>query len=177
MSGELETIVSYLEMRSPPRDRPRAAPRGDVAIVRAERPTVSFYRYLYNTVGKEWLWADRRKLSDDELRAILCSDAVEVWVLYVAGTPAGYYELDRRQAPEIELAYFGLIPAFIGQRLGEYLLDCAIHKAWSYSPSRFWVHTQTLDHPRALPLYQRLGFVEYKRERLLLDDPRLLGLL
>jgi GNAT superfamily N-acetyltransferase len=171
-ANKVETVVTYLEMRAPPAERPSPAPRDDLAIVRAESPTVSFYRYLYDTIGADWLWTDRKKLDHAALEAVLADAAVEVWVLWAAGVPAGYVELDRRAANEIEIAYFGLIPEFIGQGLGTYLLDWAIHRSWSYSPSRLWVHTQTLDHPRALAVYQKLGFVPYKTETISVDDPR-----
>jgi GNAT superfamily N-acetyltransferase len=167
--AKLTTIVSFLEMRAPPQRPAIAPPRDDLSIVHARRPTTAFYRFLYDRVGSAWLWTDRRRLSDAELRAILDDEQVEVWVLQVGGVPAGYVELDRRVPLEIELAYFGLMPEFLGARLGPHLLDWAIRRAWSYSPTRFWVHTQTLDHPRALPLYQQLGFVKYKEEPLLVD--------
>jgi GNAT superfamily N-acetyltransferase len=96
-------------------------------------------------------------------------------VLYVLGVPAGYVELDARIKPEIEIGYFGLLPDFIGQKLGPYLLSFAVHEAWRRRPSRLWVHTCSLDHPSALGLYQRLGFVPYKQETELADDPRSLG--
>ncbi|HZS35185.1 MAG TPA: GNAT family N-acetyltransferase [Polyangia bacterium] len=171
----ISTVVTYLEMREPPSDRPTAPLRDDLQIVHARKPTVSFYRYLYDTIGERWLWTDRsrKKLSDAELAAILGDERVEVWVLYAAGVPAGYVELDRRVGGEIEVAYFGLIPEFVGQGLGAYLLDWAIHRAWAQPRlGRLWVHTQTLDHPRALPLYQRLGFKPYKTETIHVDDPR-----
>ncbi len=167
--SQLETIVTYLEMKSAPAGAPVAAPRTELAMVRAIDPTVSFYRFLYDTVGAPWLWIDRRKLDDAQLGAIIQRQEVEVHVLYVHGVPAGYVELDRRLPPEIELAYLGLMPEFIGQKLGPYLLDWAIRKAWSYKPSRLWVHTQTLDHPRALALYRQLGFSAYKEEVLVMD--------
>jgi len=170
---KIETVVTYLEMRAPPADeRLSPAPRDDLSIVRAESPTTSFYRYLYETIGADWLWTDRKKIDDQALKAILHDPAVEVWVLWAAGVPAGYVELDRRAPNEIEVAFFGLIPEFIGQGLGTYLLDWAIHQAWSYEPSRLWVHTQTLDHPRALSVYQKLGFTPYKTEAIQVDDPR-----
>ena len=50
----LETTVTYLEMTSPPRRPATPAPLGKLAVMRAELPTVSFYRYLYNTVGEAW---------------------------------------------------------------------------------------------------------------------------
>ena len=132
--------------------------------MRAHQPTVSFYRYLYNTVGEPYDWFDRRRLSDKELAAIVQDTAVEVQVLYAHGVPAGYAELDRRQVAknEIELAYFGLLPEFVGRRYGLSFLQRAIELAWSYQPRRLWVHTCTLDHPNALGVYQKAGFVLYK---------------
>ena len=80
----------------------------------------------------------------------------------MAGVPAGYAELDRRAPPDIEIGYFGLMPEFIGQGLGGYLLDWAIHHAWRMQPRRLWLHTCDLDHPGALG-YQRSGFRIYDR--------------
>ena len=159
----IETLVTYLEMTAPPTWPARPAPRGDLEIRRARRPTVSFYRYLYAAVGEPWTWTVRRCLSDAELAAILRDPKVEVNVLWVAGVPAGYAELDRRAPPDIEIGYFGLMPEFIGQGLGGYLLDWAIHHAWRMQPRRLWLHTCDLDHPGALGFYQRSGFRIYDR--------------
>jgi GNAT superfamily N-acetyltransferase len=148
----IETVVTYLEMTAPPAQRSRPAPRDDLEIRRAHRPTVSFYRYLYAAVGDPWTWAVRHWPSDAELAAILNDPRVEVNVLSAAGVPAGYAELDRREPPDTELVYFGLTPEFIGQGLGAYLLDWAIHHAWRARPRRLWLHTCDLDHPRALEL-------------------------
>jgi len=82
----------------------------------------------------------------------------------VDGVPAGIAELDRRTEGEIELVQFGLIRDFIGQGLGKYFLQWTIDKAWSYSPKRFWLHTDTKDHPAALPNYLKAGFAIYKEE-------------
>ena len=155
------TLVTCLEMTAPPPCTARPAPRPDLEIRRARSPTVSFYRYLYAAVGEPWTWTVRRCLSDAELAAILGDPRVEVNVLWVGGVPAGYAELDRRAPPDIELAYFGLIPEFIGQGMGGYLLDWAIHHAWRMRPRRLWVHTCDLDHPAALGFYQRFGFRIY----------------
>jgi GNAT superfamily N-acetyltransferase len=164
--SHLATLVTYLEMHAPPEREAVAAPRDDLTVVHARRPTVGYYRWLYNSVGAPWLWVDRRQMSDAELVAIIQHPDVDVHVLHVGGVPAGYAELDRRAFPDIELAYFGLIPEFIGMKLGPWLLDWSIAKAWSHSPKRFWLHTQTLDHPKALETYLRLGFRQYKQELL-----------
>jgi GNAT superfamily N-acetyltransferase len=159
-----KVVITYLEMHARPAHLNVAPPSEDLAIVQAKPPTISFYRYLYDTVGGGWQWRDRRVMSDETLRAIVQHPLVETHVLYADGTPAGYAELDRRKATEIELAYFGLIPEFIGRGLGRYLLHWTIDRAWSYGPSRYWVHTCTLDHPKALPNYENAGFRRYKAE-------------
>ena len=110
--------VTYLEMTSP--DQRSVPPEWaePTTILRAERPTISFYRYLYDTVGADWDWFERRRLSDEALAAIIHDDAVEVFVLYVRGVPAGYVELDRRVEHELEVAYFGLVPDYVGRGFG-----------------------------------------------------------
>jgi GNAT superfamily N-acetyltransferase len=161
---ELPTTVTYLEMHAPPAWLAQGAPRPPrdaLRVVRAVRPTAAFYRFLYGTVGGPWTWVDRKKLADDALLAIVQDPRVEVHVLHDDGVPAGYVELDARAEPEIEVAYFGLVPERIGQGLGSYLLRWAVARAWERSPTRLWVHTCTLDHPGALPLYERVGFTRY----------------
>ncbi len=65
---------------------------------------------------------------------------------------------------EVEIAYFGLLPEFIGRGLGGDLLTSAIENAWAWSPAPFrvWVHTCNRDHPGALANYQARGFKIYK---------------
>ena len=82
----------------------------------------------------------------------------------ILATPVGYFELESQSGDQIELAYFGLLPAFIGHGLGSELLAGAIGVAWARGPSRLWVHTCTLDHPRALPTYRSHGFRIFKTE-------------
>lgn len=156
--------VTYLEMKSPDQCSPAPGWPEPVAVRRAERPPVSFYRYLYDTVGADWDWYERRRLSDDALAAIIHDDAVEVYVLHVLGAPAGYAELDRRVEDEVEIAYFGLMPNHVGRGLGPALLGWALERAWSYRPRRVWLHTCSLDHPGALAVYRRAGFEVYDRE-------------
>ncbi len=175
-SATLEITVTWLEMAARPRPRPSFATPQGVALMRARAPGVGFYRYLYNSVGADWLWYERRAMTDEALAAILADERVEIHVLYRHGAPAGYAELDRRVPGTVELAYFGLMPEAIGQGLGVWLLHQAIDLARAGGPERIWLHTCTLDHPRALPLYQRAGFVPYRQERKTIPDPRQSGL-
>lgn len=162
IKGWVEANVTYLEMLAPP-DRSPAAPRHGVEVRRAVRPTISFYRYLYNTVGGDWNWTGRRLMDDATLEKNVQDPKVEVNVLWVESVPAGLMELDLRSLSEIELLYFGLIPDFIGKGLGRFALDWVVDRAWSFRPSRLWVHTCDFDHPNALSVYQRAGFVIYER--------------
>jgi GNAT superfamily N-acetyltransferase len=173
----LEDAITYLEMLERPAGRRAPTPLEKLALMRAENCTVSFYRYLYNAVGEPWLWFERRVLDDAALAALITKPTIEIFVLYVRGVPAGYFELDLAAPRETKLCYFGLIPEFIGRRLGPYLLQAAIDQAWSRPIQRFWLHTSTFDHPKALSTYQRAGFVVYARRPVSFEDPRESGIL
>ena len=170
----LEVTTIYLQMMWPPHagQETPPPPREDLHVLRADKIPVRFYRYLYDNVGAAWLWYERRLLGDEQLAAVVQDPLVEVNVLYAGGVPAGYAELDRRAPGQVELAYFGLMPDFIGQGLGGYFLHWAIKRAWVPGPDRVWVHTCSLDHPRALETYVSAGFHEYKRETCNIPDPR-----
>ena len=155
--------TTYLQMFACP-VRIVPPPREGLVIVHAKKPTVAYYRFLYDAVGRDYDWTSRKKLSDAELAAILGDPRDEVHVLMADGVPAGFAELDRRTEGEIELVQFGLVREFIGQGLGRYFLQWTIDKAWNYSPKRFWLHTCTKDHPAALPNYLKAGFAIYKEE-------------
>jgi hypothetical protein len=98
--------TTYLEMFARP-ERVVPPPGEGLAVVHARRPTVAYYRFLYDAVGRDYDWTSRKKLSDAELAALLHDPRVEVHVLMAEGVPAGFAELDRRTAGEIELVQFG----------------------------------------------------------------------
>jgi GNAT superfamily N-acetyltransferase len=171
---QLECIITYLRMGEPSTQPNPTPPAKNIALLHIESPSVEFYRYLYENVGASWLWYERRIIDDANLSAQVIDPQVEIFVLYVGGTPAGYFELNLREMPEIELAYFGLIPGFIGQGLGSFLLRQAIDQAWSHNPKCLWVHTCNFDHPNALSVYQSAGFSPYDQQTTYIDDPRIL---
>jgi hypothetical protein len=53
-------------------------------------------------------------------------------------------------------------------------MSAVVDRAWTAepAPARLWVHTCSLDHPRALGFYQRWGFAAFARERTRIADPR-----
>ena len=159
----VDVTVYHLEMLKHS-ERSVPSPRDGLAVLHVQAPSVPYYRFLYNAVGKDYHWLSRRKLSDAELAAVIQDPRNELHVLHVEGSPAGFAELDRRQPNEVELVQFGLISDFIGQGLGKWFLQWTIDKVRSYEPSRFWLHTCTLDHAAALPTYKKAGFVQFKEE-------------
>ena len=172
--GRLKTTVTYLEMRPP---FETDVPVVDAWLEHVTVPTLAFYRFLYDTVGEEWLWGDRRRMADADLAAIIGDIRVEVHVLYADGQPAGYLELDRRFPPDLEVGYLGVMAHAIGRGYGRFLIRAAIAKAYAYGAERLWLHTCDLDHPKALGFYKANGFVPYKEAIEVVPDPRALGLI
>lgn len=158
----MESITTYLEMREHPRLQTRGPQRGAM-LLRLEEPSVPFYRYLNQQMGGE---ADGLGgLADSDLAARLTDAALDVFVLYLGGAPAGFFELDRRREGEVRLLRFGLFPEFRGRRLGKWLLGCAVDAAWDFRPQRVWTSVSEGDDPRALLLCQWAGFVPYETTR------------
>lgn len=160
----IATVVTFLDMKARPVLPPLPVPHGKAAMLRAESPPVHFYRYLYDAIGGAHYWVDRKKTSDTELAELLNDPGLHLYVLYVDGCPAGMAEFDFGNPAAAQLAYFGLMPEYIGRHLGHYFLHHAVLNAWAEPIKMLRVNTCTLDHPRALPLYQKVGFVPYARE-------------
>lgn len=177
--GKLATVVISLEMRElvPPDEE--ALDRPDLQLRRIKRPTPAWYRDLFLAVGREWLWFSRLRLDDTALTAIIHDPAVEIYGLYRQdeSEPKGLLELDGRKMPDLELAFLGVTTDLVGRGAGRYLLAAALRRAKALKPARFWVHTCSHDHPRALKLYRKAGFVPYERAVEIVDDPRLDGTL
>ena len=167
--------VTFLRMDRPPSDQAPALPPG-YQIVRVAKPSVAFYRYLYNTVGADYVWWLRRTLSDRELADLLAEREVAIDTLYQGGEPAGFFELDGRNWPDMNLSYFGLMPRAVGTGIGYRFLRHAIDIAWSSGAKGMTVNTCTADHPRALPTYVRTGFRPIRQARELWSVPTRLGL-
>lgn len=180
-AGEtVECTVTYLEMRCrPAHPRPHLPPGPPSALVAAEKPPVWYFLSLYDTVGRDYDWTDQHSLPRDQLAAFLADPAVVLYTLMRAGWPHGFFILDCRETGVCDLAYFGLVPEAIGRGLGSFLLWTAVHMAWDRpGVARVSVNTNSLDHPRALPLYQKVGFAPVRREtrsRTLTRDRDLIG--
>ncbi|HWB42827.1 MAG TPA: GNAT family N-acetyltransferase [Gemmatimonadales bacterium] len=160
----VEVTRTYLEMRTPADHRAAPRPEHLPRLERIEHCPDSLFRHLYAEVGRAYHWTDRLRWTDDQVRAHLADPAVSLWLLSSGSEPAGYFELKAYPDRSVEIAYFGLLPAFLGRGWGGYLLSRAVDTAWDLGPERVWLHTCTLDHPAALPNYLKRGFRPFRTE-------------
>jgi GNAT superfamily N-acetyltransferase len=166
-AGEaIEVAVTHLAMAGRPSyPRPHLPTGPSSALIGAERPPVWYFLDLYDRVGAAYEWTDQHFLANEELAAFLHDPAVALYTFMRAGWPHGFFVLDARSPQACDLAYFGLVPEAIGRGLGTFLLQTAVHMAWDRpGTTRVTVNTNSLDHPRALPLYQKAGFEPVRRE-------------
>lgn len=173
--GKLAAVQTFLEMRARP--ALRAAPNEPSWRVERFVP-VDLERYfaLFHCVGDEHLWTLRLQMPPEEVVQLLNDPQYETYALVTGDGDQGLLELDFRIEGECEVSLFGVAPALVGSGAGRVLMNHGIEAAWSHPIERFWLHTCTLDHPKAMAFYERSGFVSYKRAIEIFDDPRALGL-
>lgn len=164
---EVDYVVTWLEMTERPRRPVPPTPAGqNVALLAAKSPPAEYFLYLYRAVGAEYEWTDWLGRPVADAQAFVGDPRVTLWTMMLDGWPGGFFILDARQPGTVDLAYFGLAPQAIGRGLGHWLLATAIDTAWRQPEAvRLTVNTNTLDHPRALGIYQKLGFRPVRRER------------
>jgi GNAT superfamily N-acetyltransferase len=167
-----EVTTWYLEQTAASDLNPARRPEAAVAVTRAELPGPEFSRFLYTAVGGDWNWTERITWSYDHWRDWLSRPGTETWVAHVQGTPAGYAELTSHPGGTVEITCFGLLPSFIGQGLGGWLLTEAVSRAWDLADrwpaqpptTRVWLHTCSLDGPAARTNYETRGFRLYNTQ-------------
>ena len=151
-----EVVTTYLEItRSRRAIRPA---RGSAEIVRVDPPDGAVNRRFYEGVGAR-LRVDRPARPRRRL---------------VAGARRGGRDVGRSRTPattscartvaDVEIAYFGLLPAFHGRGWGGALLEHALRRGFELG-GRVWVHTCSLDGPHALANYEARGLVPYAIDR------------
>ncbi len=177
--AELRPVtISYLQMLQAPISLapPLAA---DFEIKQAELVTPELVRWLYSVVGGPYHWTGRLGWSRQEWLQELADVGCEVWLLYWRGTPAGYCQLqaavdyhpDGSARSQTEILYFGLMEWAQGRGAGSFFLEHMVRQAWTINlrqplppVHRIWVHTCSLDGPRALTNYRARGFRVYRTE-------------
>jgi GNAT superfamily N-acetyltransferase len=174
--GRIATIVTHLEMQRPKVLPNPPLPKGCV-LAREIDMSTGAYRSLFKAVGADWLWFSRISMAEADLAAIIHHPQVEISVLREGNKAIGLLELDFRQTPNCEIAFFGLVDGHVGKGLGKAMMQAAIASAFDGTrlTKRLTVHTCTLDHPSALGFYRAAGFIPVRQEVEIASDPRLDG--
>ena len=162
---QVDYVITWLEMAARPSyPRPHQPMGTPAALLKADAPPPSVYLALYDAVGRHYAWEDMHAEAEDDLAAWLSDPNTALYTLMRGGWPHGFFLLDHRETGTCNLAYFGLAPEAVGKGLGRFLLESAVHTGWDMpGVERMTVNTNTLDHPRALGLYQRAGFEPVRR--------------
>jgi len=163
----MSVVTTYLEMRSREQLRPKRCADPRFQIREKKGRDWQFNRDLYLAVGENWAWTDKRGWTNQQWQEYGLASELRTFAAYDGDLLAGYFELRSDEEGGVEIAYFGLLPEFIGRGFGGALLTSAIEEAWQIEAfvRRVWVHTCTRDHPRALANYQARGMAVYKTER------------
>lgn len=170
--GHIASVVTHLEMLSPVKIEGADC---HLLLKRWLSPPIDDYLSLFRLVGTPWLWTSRLLMSAEAVAAIIHDPAVEISLIQDEGRNIGFIELDFRTAHQCEISFFGMIPEYNGKGYGRWLMQQALDQAWRADIQRLWLHTCSLDSPRALPFYQQCGFKIFDQQPETMPDPRLSG--
>ncbi|EAU41170.1 GCN5-related N-acetyltransferase [Fulvimarina pelagi HTCC2506] len=159
----LTTRVTSLEMTADVRRIRRRASGSSPAmrIVEVPRLPLQRYRDLYASVGAAHHWTSRL-LPDKALAEEIYNPRTRIYLAQTGHETVGWFEIEvKRNVRQARIVHFGILPPFRGRGLAGPLLEEAIAAGFAEGPERLTIETNTLDHPAALRLYRRHGFVPY----------------
>jgi hypothetical protein len=100
----IAVTVTFLEMKAPPTAYAHPPVNRHVALLKTRSMPLHFYRYLMDRVGRKWHWVNVLRMSDEELAASVHSPDRDIRVLYLDGSPAGFFDIKPHLPEEVELA-------------------------------------------------------------------------
>ena len=158
-----EVVYTHLELTSSDDFKPKEISDSQFRVVEMTIKQWQFNKFLYELVGKKWHWYDKIEWADSDWMTYIGDRKLTTSVGYHKGSVAGYYELIK-QDKEVQIAYFGLAPDYIGKGLGGALLSAAIKQAFKLGAERIWLSTCSLDHPHAINNYKSRGMSVFTPE-------------
>jgi len=136
-----------------------------IKIYLDKEKNININKFFYRQIGKDHYWRDRLLWSDKEWHNYVDNINLETGVMKLQDELIGFYEQEfHKKKNEIELIQMGVLKKHQGKRLGSFLLEHIIYKAFSRNVGRVWVHTCSLDHKHALDNYLSKGFKTFKEE-------------
>lgn len=164
MTRAITVTRTYLELTSPDQLKPFRLDDPLLRFARVPVPSVPLVQRLYKEVGEPYHWVDRWRWSTEEWQRFVGEFGYGIWILTHDGELAGFVEMKNEEDGSVEISLFGLVAKYQGRGFGKHLLTQAVEIAWGIGANRVWLHTCTLDDPRALPNYLARGFKAYKTE-------------
>ncbi len=162
-----EIIRNYLEIKSLDELSEVKKPNENYYLEIVNPSDYQLNKFFYKQIGKSHKWVDRLEWKDNNWIEYVSNSNVFTFILKKKADIAGFFELIyHKDKLEIEIAYFGLLDEYIGEKLGGYMLSEAIKKSFSFNIKRVWVHTCSLDHINALQNYLSRGMKIYNKETL-----------
>ena len=126
------------------------------------------YKKIYNDVGKKYSWLGRLNINDNELKKIIHDPKVEIHIMKKNEKNIGFFELDYRndylKEKEVRIVHFGLVHDYIAKGYGLELMNNAITRISALGINKIILQTNSLDHNRALPFYEKYGFKVFAEE-------------
>ncbi len=170
MMHSYPVTVTHLHIHPPFRPLPKQAWPQGISFTKEVDISVPLYRELYHNIGYQWHWTNRRFLNDEQLSSLIHHPQTEIYILRADDMPIGFVETNAQQHPIIEITFVGLLNDYIGKGYGYKMLTDTLSRLYTRSPQQIIIQTCTEDHPRALMLYQQIGFQIHKRESAVIED-------
>ncbi|MBT91790.1 MAG: GNAT family N-acetyltransferase [Candidatus Pelagibacter sp.] len=128
-------------------------------------PDFQLNKFFYKQIGQKYRWIDRLIWNEKKWIEYVNNSDVKTFILKEKNNLAGYFEqIFHKKKLDCEIAYFGILEDYFGNKLGGYLLSEAIKKSFRFGAKRVWVHTCSMDHKYALKNYLSRGMKIFKTE-------------
>ena len=159
----------YLEINSPDEIN-SSEPKINCKIEVKNPPDFQINKFFYKQIGKSYRWIDRLVWDDVKWMNYTNNSNLETYVLTENEELIGFFELlFHLKLRKCEIAYFGILDQYIGQKYGGYLLSEALKLGFRKKTKKVWLHTCSLDHKNALKNYLKRGMKIFRSETINLD--------
>ena len=161
----IEVQRYYLDINSIKDLSEIAEPSDIYQISLVNPPDFQLNKFFYKQIGQKYRWIDRLIWSEKKWIEYVNNSDVKTFILKEKNNLAGYFEqIFHKEKLDCEIAYFGILEDYFGNKLGGYLLSEAIKKSFRFGAKRTWVHTCSMDHKYALKNYLSRGMKIFKTE-------------
>ena len=161
-------IRKYLEITSLKGFKEVKKPSENFSVKLVDPKDFQLNKFFYKNIGKNHQWVDRLVWTDLNWSDYISDGKLFTYILKDKKAIAGYFELMFDHKTKVaEIAYFGILKEYFGNKLGGYLLSEAIKESFFKGTKRLWVHTCSLDHKNALNNYLSRGMKIFRSETLI----------